>query len=337
MKLLASIGKAFVPQKIRPHLRSYLLKAGVSSSPYTFFGVLFFIALGLAGIFYAIISPYIQPENPLLQFILVFVVFTGLAFFFVAMVIGIMYFYLDTQVFIRTRRIEEILPEYLQLVSTNVKSGLSFEYALWYAIKPKFGVLSLEMHFVLKKVMTGYELADALEDFASKYDSPIIRRSFHLLIGEIESGGKIGYIIDSVVKNLKNNQKMKAEMAASAVTYIIFIGAIVIIISPVLFALSYNLLSFITAFVTKIAASGAASSGGPFQISAGSLDLGEFRIFSFSAVIVVSLLSSMIVSIIEKGTIRAGLKYIPIFTISSVISYILFTIILTALFSGIQV
>jgi hypothetical protein len=32
MKLLASIGKAFVPQKIRPHLRSYLLKAGVCNA-----------------------------------------------------------------------------------------------------------------------------------------------------------------------------------------------------------------------------------------------------------------------------------------------------------------
>ena len=318
-------------------MRNYLLKAGVSTNPYQFFGILFIASMIISGLIYSVLSPFLQFDNSLAVLAAAFGTFAGVAFVLIAIIIAVIFFYLDMLIYSKTRQIERILPEYLQAVSTNVKSGLSFEYALWYAIKPKFGVLALEMHYLLKKVMTGYELSDALDSFAVKYNSPIIRRTFNLLGGEIESGGKISHIIDTVIKNLKNNQKMKAEMAASAITYIIFIGSIVIIISPVLFALSYNLLTFITSFIAKISASSAGIADAPFKIAAGAVDLGEFRIFSIFAVVLVAFLSSMIVSIIEKGTIRSGLKYIPIFVVFALISYGLFSFVLSKLFSGIVI
>jgi hypothetical protein len=250
-------------------------------------------------------------------------------------IITIIYFSLDLVIYKRTSNIEVILPDYLQLVSTNIKSGMSFEKSLWFAIKPRFGVLGGEMEMVLKRVMTGHDLGDALLEFSEKYESPMLRRSMSLLVGELESGGKISHIIDSLVVNLKNNQKLKAEMAASVIAYMIFIGAIVIFISPALFALSYHLLSFMDAFISKLTLANTSQSAIPIPFKSGVIKLDEFQKFSMTAVMLVAILSSMIVSIIEKGNIKGGLKYIPIFTIGSIFCYFMFMLILNAIFGGI--
>jgi hypothetical protein len=250
---------------------------------------------------------------------------------------GIYYFYLDMVIYQRTAALEYILPDYLQVVSTNVKSGLSFEKSLWLAIKPRFGILAHEMEIALKKVMTGHDLAQALDEFALKYNSPSLRRSLNLIIGEIDSGGKISHIIDSVVENIKKTQKMKAEMAASVITYMIFIGAVVIVIAPALFALSYHLLTFIDAFIGKVAAAGAGTSTLPFSIKGGTIDTHKFQQFSILALSVVSLFSAMIVSTLERGNIRGIVKYFPIFIIGGLCCYFVFMLILKVVFGGIVI
>ena len=58
-----------------------------------------------------------------------------------------------------------------------------------------------------------------------------------------------------------------------------------------------------------------------------------FRSFSRIALAVIAFFSSMIVSIIEKGNIQAGVKYIPMFIISTELFYIIAFKIMTALVS----
>lgn len=337
--LFGLFGKAFVPESTRPSIREYLKKAGILSDPFPFFGGLFFVSMFVTGILYLSLAyEWLQSYGNLL----IFFIGSFTAFFIIAMVIigaimTIIYFYLDLIIYQRTAAIEAILPDYLQLVSTNVKSGMSFEKSLWFAIKPRFGILAAEMEMVLKRVMTGHDLGDALTEFANKYDSPMLGRAMNLLVGELESGGQISHIVDSLVANLKNNQKLKAEMSASVITYMIFIGAIVIFISPALFALSYHLLSFMGEFIAKVAGSEGATSAIPIPFKADIIRPEEFRQFSLIAVILVATLSSMIVSIIEKGNIKGGIKYIPIFVAGSVFCYFVFMIILNAVFGGIAV
>lgn len=337
--LMEMFGKAFVPKSMRPTIREYLLKAGILSNPFPFFGTLFFISIILTSFLYlTVVYGWVVELHPLLFFLGSFISFFIIAMVIIGAVMTIVFFYLDLLIYQRTSAIEAILPDYLQLVSTNVKSGMSFEKSLWFAIKPRFGILAAEMEMVLKRVMTGHDLGDALSEFANKYESPMLRRSMSLLVGEIESGGKISHIIDSLVANLKNNQKLKAEMAASVITYMIFIGAIVMFISPALFALSYHLLDFIDQFINKLAASPSATTSTlsiPFKKDMISVD--EFRQFSLVAVLTVSVFSSLIVSIIEKGNLRGAIKFIPIFVVGSMFCYFIFMIILNAVFGGITI
>lgn len=336
---LQDFGKAFVPKKVRPHLRVYLEKAGVSSSPYKFFGALFYVTLLLTLLLYMLgVWSWVQGRNPVVIFVVSLGAWAAIQLVLVAMVVLLVYFFLDLRIYQRTQIMDAVLADYLSLVSSNLKGGMGLEHAMFSAIKPRFGPLADEMTLVSKKMMTGHDMADALGEFAERYDSATIRRTMNLIVGEIDTGGKIAYIIDQIVSNLKRTQKLKAEMAASVVSYMIFIAAIVVVIAPLLFALSYHLLTFISEFTMRLAESGGAGTVNmPFSFSADGLNTDAFRMFSYAALITISLFASMIVSIIEKGAIRSGLKYIPVFLIGSLVVYGVATAILGAVFGNIMV
>ena len=342
---LEEFGKAFVPQRLIPELRRYLLKAGVQEVPYKFFGALFYVCLAitLTAYFlylYPILTSWISTvvlfaEHPnvallALSFFGVFGVLFGLS----GLVIMLIYFYLDIRIFQRTQELEDQLPDYLQIVASNLKGGLTFENALWAAIKPQFRILANEMAEVAKKVMTGYPIKRALFEFSQKYDSPMLRRSVDLIVSEVESGGNIADLLERVVEQLKQTKELKEEMSASAIAYVIFISVIIVLISPLLFALSYNLLLVVLGFIQSLAATTSQTSALPIDFTAGNVDPNDFRQFSLITIIVISLFASLIVSIVEKGNIKGGLKYIPPYIIGSLFFYWLFLTILGAVFSN---
>ena len=333
---LEEFGKAFVPKKFIPNLRKYMIKAGFHEVPYKSFGLLFYIsALITTLLFIIFIYPYLKTFSLFEIYIYSFLSWFIVQIFFASLFILIVYFYLDLKIYYKTKKMEEQLPDLLQVLSANLKGGMTFEKAMWSAIKPRFNVLGSEMAKASKKVMTGYEVSKALVELADKFDSLMLRRTVDLIISEVESGGNIAELIDGLVDNLKETKALKDEMSGAAIAYIIFISIIVIVISPLLFALSFHLLTLILSFITKISVAAQRAPTLPFAFSGASVNPADFRTFSLLAISVISLFSSLIVSIVEKGDIKGGVKYIPIYTFGSITFYLLFIKILGTLLSGI--
>jgi pilus assembly protein TadC len=339
LEFLGEIGQAFVPKKFRPNLRNYLLTAGIDDVPYKFFGGLFFGSVFLTIIsYFIIVHQSIAGTYPgAVVFLVAFIYVFGLTLIICSITVFGTYFYLNIRIYNRTKELEDKLVDYLTLVSTNLKGGLAFEKSLWISIKPDFGILAKEMGLVSKKVMTGNDLSEAMIEFSMKYDSPILRRSMNLIIGEIESGGRIVDVIDKVIGNLRKTRLLKEEMAASTVTYMIFIGAIVMVIAPALFALSGQLLKIIIGFSAKL---GSMPSGGgaismPIALGGVALDPKKFMWFAQGAIISIGVTSAFIISIIEKGDVKGGLKYIPLFVIVSLIIYHILSLVLAGVFGSI--
>ena len=69
MKILFTheFGRAFVPGPVRPGLRRYLFKAGITKEPYSFFGIMFYLGLFTSIIIHlSLIYPlFIQLKNTL--------------------------------------------------------------------------------------------------------------------------------------------------------------------------------------------------------------------------------------------------------------------------------
>lgn len=346
---LSEFGKAFVPKRFIPNLRSYALKAGFDEVPYKFFGLLFYIsALITTAVFIVFIFPFLRNQYlnfgvynyPFLISFLVQMLFAALSWFlvqllFATLFILLVYLHLDFKIYYKTKKMEGQLADFLQVLSANLKAGMTFERALWSSIKPRFNVLGNEMAKASKKVMTGYDLSKALIELADKYDSLMLRRIVDLMISEVESGGNVSELLDRIVDNLKDTKSLKDEMVASAIANVIFISVIVVVISPLLFALSFHLLQVLIGFMNKLAMTTQNVSGLPFVFSKVNLNVEDFRKFSAIALFVISFFSSLIVAIVEKGEIKGGVKYIPIYVFGSIGFYYFFMKVLSSLFTGV--
>ncbi len=319
---LTETGKFILFQKIRPHIRRYLLKSGVQTVPYKFYGGLFWASiLASLGVFGWFLWPIIVNYNPFMQFFASFGAIVGITAVSVVLFSSILYFYYDFMIFTRTKAMEDVLADFLRYVVENLKGGLSFEKALWESIRPRFGVLAMEVRLVAKRVMTGEDLDHALEEFSNKYDSPMLRRSFNLVVEGIRGGSQVADIIERVEANIRATQELKREISVTNTTYVMFITLIICVVSPGLFGLGYTVLHVMGNLATKIGPALAAGVSGASLFADLEINPESLVVFSRCALVTVSIFSSMIISMIKNGNVKEGIPYIPVFIGVSLGSY----------------
>ncbi|MBU2633847.1 MAG: type II secretion system F family protein [Nanoarchaeota archaeon] len=258
--------------------------------------------------------------------------------FFLSFVVLIILFavYINLRKYNRKKQIEDVLPDYLQLVATNIGSGMTTDQALWYAVRKKFGILANEMELVAKKMMGGVDLNEALMDFSNKYDSDILRKSMVLLIEGSDAGGEVAELIGKISWNIKDTQLMRKEVSADVTTYVIFIAFAGLIAAPLLFALAHRIIIVMADVTSKMDFSNVASVGTklPIQNIGKGLNADDFKMFSYACLTITGLFSSMIISSVRKGNIKEGVKTIPVFIIIAVVLFLVFSMILTYFFGG---
>ena len=232
----------------------------------------------------------------------------------------IFYIAVDLKIFKRKVDIEDVLPDYLQLTASNIKAGMTIDRALWYAVRPRFGVLAKEIEIVAKETMRGEDLKTALRKFADKYDSVLLKRSISLLIEGIEAGGEIGDLLNKIAINVQENKLMRKEMSANVTTYIIFITFSTVLAAPVLFALAGTLIKVISNLGSTLGDVGfaAATSGFALSFSGSGINYNDFRIFAIISLIITSFFSAIIISTIKRGNAKFGFRFIPIFIVVTV-------------------
>jgi pilus assembly protein TadC len=322
----------------RQLLRAYLDKAGYEDLDEDRMSKMVFrivIGICLAVSFFALVIASITKPGigrPVLFLVGIWTgVFAGL---FVLSWIFI-YIFLDMRVFSRTLEVEEVLPDYLQLASANISAGMPIDQALWYAVRPKFGILAKEIEEVAKSTASGEDLKAALMKFSDKYDSVMLKRSISLILEGMESGGEMAELLNKVAMNIQETRIIKKEMAANVMTYAIFIGFATIVAAPILFGLSGQLLIIIQDIMGMLAQNGD-SGGGMFALdmTANSITVRDFRIFSVATLTVTAIFSACIVSIIRKGNVKEGLRYLPMFVLATLALYFLSSWLLSILLGG---
>ncbi|MFH0870550.1 MAG: type II secretion system F family protein [archaeon] len=271
-----------------------------------------------------------KPLGGVLLFIIGF--WLSISFLLFALMWAGYLFYIDMRVYQRTKAVELVFPDFLQLASSNISAGMPIDRSLWYAVRPNFGVLAKEIEIVAKNTMAGDDLADALRGFARKYDSKVIMRSVNLILEGLAAGGEMADLLSKIALDIEENRILKKEMAASVTTYVIFITFATIIAAPVLFALSTQLLSIIKDITANMGSSMQGSSSMfKFSFSPDSIKLSDFKIFSYVMLSVSSFSSACIVSVIQKGKVKDGLSKIPGFIIVAILTYIIASVLLGGL------
>ena len=309
-------------QARRQRMKSYIDRAGLDISTQKlskiFFNITVLINLLLSGylVYYFSITYGITWGTIILSMIVLWV----FIFVFLIFAIWIMFYLaVDLRIFKRKLDIEDVLPDFLQLTASNINAGMTIDRALWFAVRPRFGVLAKEIESIAKDTMTGADLKSALEKFAAKYNSIILKRSISMLNEGIEAGGKIGDLLNRIATDVQEQKSVLKEMSANVTTYVIFIAFATIVATPFLFSLSGVLISVVQQISSGLGSTGnvAAISGIPLSFSGVGITQTDFKIFAIVSLMLSSFFSASMISTIRNGNIKSGMKYIPIFIIVS--------------------
>ena len=324
-------------RSVRKIFSEFLIKAGSDSSFSEIHRKIIIFCLVMCGLFSLLVifagvslgSRFVQVFQMLL------VVWTVLAVAFYLLSILVVFIYFDIRVYKRTKEIEEVLPEFLQLTSANISAGMTIDRALWFAVRPKFGILAKEIEVVAKSTIAGDDLEKALLDFANKYDSDTLKEAIHLLIEGMSAGGEVGHLLNQISSNMQDIRLMKKEIGSSVTTYVIFITVAAIVGAPILLALSGQLLVVISTLTAGMELS--AGDGGMFamDMSGESISLSDFRIFSAVMLFFSSFFSSLIIGVIRKGSPKEGLKFVVPYLAVSYLLYFLADFGFSYLLSGV--
>jgi archaellum biogenesis protein FlaJ (TadC family) len=233
----------------------------------------------------------------------------------------------------RRNKLETSLPDFLTLVSSNIKAGMTLDQAMWYSAKPEFGLLSTEVKANIKSSFSGESLEDTLDHLAMRFDSKVFKRTILLLKQATATGGELTDVLERTTDDVRNTIIMKKEIAASLVLYEIFVLFAAVVGTPFLFAVALKLIEVFERIAPQ-AGSIPTTAGGVFttfsnvQFSGPVISSADFLWFSIPTIFVTSLISSFIVSVIRTGSKSQGMKYFPFVL---VLSYLVYWVVVNAI------
>jgi len=228
----------------------------------------------------------------------------------------------------RRNKLEASLPDFLTLVASNIKAGMTLDQAMWYSAKPEFGLLSDEVKSNIKSSFSGESLEDTLDILSMRFDSKVFKRTILLLKQASATGGELTDVLERTADDVRNTIIMKKEIAASLVLYEIFVLFAAVVGTPFLFAVAMKL---IEVFEKLTSGGGGLSGGGTGGVLTTFSNIGslggpvisssDFFWFSVPTIFITALISSFIVSVIRTGSKNQGMKYFPFVLLGSYIVY----------------
>ncbi|MBD3203271.1 hypothetical protein GF327_03185 [Candidatus Woesearchaeota archaeon] len=316
------IGDAVIPKKYRKDILNYHQRASVKEVPYYYFGLsvyLFFIIAVLLDIL--VLNSEIFSNINIFIGILLSVLFLPVIFVLVCLFnIFIYRLFLDARIYHKVRKMEEVFPEFLDELSLNLKSGLSLENAMENSLEKEFTYLNDEIERVCKKISVGNDLEESVKEFTGRFDSEIIEETFDLILISWKKGANTPPLVDRMADNIEETRYLQKKVIASVTSYKIFLSIVSLIITPAMFALAFHLVNLIRSMLNKISAVSRTSTV-PFNIVRVRVDDSDFMLFSYLAIAIIAAFTSIIISVIMKGSIKDNYKEIFLYILGSLASY----------------
>jgi len=228
--------------KLFPQLSLYLFQSEthLDNDEYTtiaiFTGFFWFLFIFTAGILLSFMTQL--PANYL------FIVFVSSSAVFLLSFFYIM-FYPKVLVTRRTRLLEKDLLFALRHLMVQSKSGIPLFDSIASVARSNYGLVSREFNEVVRKISTGIRDVDALEELALKNPSLYLRRSLWQISNAIRAGADMGSILEVIITNLSNEQRILVRKYGSQLNPLAFIYMMFGVIMPSLgIALLITLSSF---------------------------------------------------------------------------------------------
>ncbi|MFH1471090.1 MAG: type II secretion system F family protein, partial [Candidatus Micrarchaeota archaeon] len=229
----------------------------------------------------------------------------------------------------RAKKIEDVLPDALFMISANIRAGMTTENAVMASAKPEFGPLEEEIRRMSAKTFGGASLNQAMTEMGSRVRSTSLKRAVRLLVEGNSLGGQMASLLYEVGQDMRNVAQLKRELMNITLMYTIFIIFSCVIASPLLFATSvyYTELSETISSRVSINPNELPAGATGFLGSVGSAskenkitgkDMNDFAI---ACIVVTTFFSSLVLAQIRHGKLNPALKYVPIFMTAALVIF----------------
>ncbi|VVB68285.1 Type II secretion system (T2SS), protein F [Candidatus Norongarragalina meridionalis] len=312
------------PARVAHEVSQIMIQGGFEElSPRVYIGFAMFFSFCVFLLFF-FLTPFLTDS----QFLHLFVPFfafcaSGVAF----------YLFLLMTADSRARKIEQILPDALQIISANIRAGMTIENAIWSAARPEFGPLQDEIKRVSADTFGGTPIQDTLLRMSRRVRSVILERAVKLIVEGISLGGEMSRLLDEVAEDIRAQYTLHKEIGTSTLMYTIFIVFAAVFAAPLLFSVSSyyaemneNVLNkrisdTSSGGLTSAATQRAGVSGLPGMSAAGAQASGisarDVYWFSVSCIVVTTFFAALILGVIRFGKATMGLKYAPLFVLGA--------------------
>jgi len=234
----------------------------------------------------------------------------------------LIYYWLNMGAESRGRFVEQILPDVLQLVASNMRAGLTTERALLASARPEFGIFAEELKFASARVLSGERIEEALNEISKKIKSQVLERTTWLMIQGIRSGGEVADLLTQLADDLREENAMKEEAKAEVSMYVMLIFFAIAFIAPILFSVSSYIVGILitqTSSATntqQVSEMQSRSVAGRFVGMPTVSITQEFATnFSLIALLASCIFGSMLIGVINAGKEIDGVKFMPFLTL----------------------
>ncbi|RMD45474.1 hypothetical protein D6829_02275 [Candidatus Pacearchaeota archaeon] len=233
----------------------------------------------------------------------------------------------------RIHKIEEIFPDFLQLVSSNLRAGMTVDKAIILSAREEFDPLDKEILKAGRDITVGKTMEEALTKMAERIGSEKIKKTVRLIISGIRSGGDLAVLLDETASNMRDRSFLEKRAASNVLMYVIFIFVAVAVGAPALFALSNILVEVLSKLLGNLPEISSVSV--PFTLSKLNISTNFVLYFSIFFLITIDFLASLVLGLVSKGEEKEGLKFFPILVALGLLIFFVVKILLRGFVSNI--
>ncbi len=221
----------------------------------------------------------------------------------------------------RIRRLEERFPDFLRDIASSHRGGLTLPSAVAIAARGEYGPLSTEIQRMADQMSWNVPFGEALQNFAERVATPLVRRTVSLVQEAGRSGGSTSEVLLAAARDARQLKNMENDRRLSMTMY-----GVIIYITFGVFLLVASVLhrQFVPQIIASSLAIEAAGVPGGFSISVVSIE--EYRAFYFLASVVQGVGGGMVAGMMANGRAVLGLRHAFIMTLIAYIMFALFLV-----------
>jgi archaeal flagellar protein FlaJ len=208
------------------------------------------------------------------------------------------------------RKMEDVFPDFIQLMSSNLRAGITIDRALLMSSRKEFSPLDVEIMRLGKDLVTGKEIDKALLEMGQRIKSEKINKTLSLIITGIRSGGNLAVLLEETAVNMRQRGFVEKRAASNVLMYAIFVFFAVAVGAPVLFGLSSVLVQVLTNLFASIPPIDSTQINMPLSLNKITISVSFVTYFSLVFILCTDVLASLVLGLVSKGEEKEGIKYI---------------------------